>query len=550
MRLVGIATCAVALGCGVPPPPVVQPGPKEVHVVPDPLDGRRLLAERSAQAIAAGAQPMQLVGVDVAVDGDRVGGFVEIPDDQCLLAHARGSEGVHDVDLYAYADDGSAFSSDESPEVSAALIVCPPHPRRLYVVGRVVSGSGLLAVGAHGVSIESAEKAATALSARGRESEGSGRLASWPGLETKIARHRAALGSSWQDLRRVALPVDARSPTTLTVSVGAGRCVDVLVTPADELGALDVAVFDDGGRVLARAKQAGRDRTLLLCSEDAVDTTVVIRPHAARGLVAVVVAKSDVGAEAELMDVAMVSRLTETRSVPEARAALGRELSDRGYGAAKTVGRGRALVGRRASFEVSVGKGCGRIDVVGGKPLVDVTAALWGHDGRLWGESTGSAVASLFYCGPGGRARVDVEALGRPGPFVVELREEGEAAPVLVGHGLAASRVLERLDEPGQRAHASMASSARAVALRPERLERRALVLEANRCATVVAAVDVGGSGVELRLVDDRTGEDSSSRAAYVVADRACAGDAPRRMHSEVRLRHGAADVLVLTRVE
>jgi len=544
------AVFAVSIGCGAPALPEALEGSREVRVSSDPLDGRRLLAADSARAVAAGAGGMHLVGVDMVVDGDRVGGFVDVPETECLLVHARGSEGVHDVDLYAYADDGSAVSSDESPEVSAALIVCPPHPRRLYIVGRAVSGMGLLAVGAHGVSTDAADAAANALSARGRPGEGSGRLASWPGLEVKVARHRAALGSRWQDLRRLAMPVDARSPTALTVSVEAGRCLDVLVTPADELGMLEVAVFDEGGRVLGRAKNVGRDRTLLLCSEDDLQATVMIRPHAARGLVAVVTARSDVGAEAELLDAALVGRLSQSLSLPEARAELRRDLGKRSYSAAKTVGAGKARVGSRSAFSLALAKGCSRVDVIGGKPLVDITAALWGADGRLVGESRGSHMASLFYCGAGGGVRVDVEALGRPGPFAIEVRRDRAAPPPLTDQGLAASRLLERLDEPGQRADASMANDARVVALRPEQLERRALRLDAHQCATVIVAADAGGSGVELRLVDDRTGEDSLSRAAYVVADRVCASDSPRKMHTEVRLRHGAADVLVLVRLD
>jgi hypothetical protein len=71
--------------------------------------------------------------------------------DTCALV-ARGAESVEDIDLLAYGDDGTVLGSDEAPNKKPALLVCPPHPRRLFVVARVAAGHGLVGVGALRVS--------------------------------------------------------------------------------------------------------------------------------------------------------------------------------------------------------------------------------------------------------------------------------------------------------------------------------------------------------------------------------------------------------------
>ena len=549
--LLGIGLAAALAACGgpaAPPVPPRQAGPAALHVTADRLEGRTWLAGAAARAAAVGAGPLQVLGADLASEGDRVGAFVEIPADECVLAIARTSPTIADVDLFAYEDDGDPFASDETPDSDSAVLVCPPHPRRLYVAARVMSGSGVLAVGVQSVPRGAADAVAHAVGARGRPGEESGRLESWPGLEAKIREHRARLGSRWEDVRRTAMPLDPRAATRMSITIEAGRCFDVLVTPSDEVSSVEVVAEDPTGRIVARARERGRDRTLLLCSAEAAEVTIAVRPRASQGLGAVIVGRSAIGAEPELADAASIAHLTETRELPDARVAHERSIAGRGYGAAKTVATGKALVGTRASFPVELPQGCARIDVVAGKPLASVEAELWDDKGSLLGASRGGAGATLFACGPGGAARLDLAALARPGPFAIELRKERSSPPLLVSHPVAAGRLLGRMNAGAEPAAASAAESVQAVPLDAATRRTLPLSVPANGCVEVIAAADAGGAGVDLRLVDASTGESALSRARHVVADRLCAGPAAKTGSIEVRLAAGKSDVLVLTR--
>jgi hypothetical protein len=64
----------------------------------------------------------------------------------------------------------------------------------------------------------------------------------------------------------------------------------------------------------------------------------------------------------------------------------------------------------------------------------------------------------------------------------------------------------------------------------------------------VIAAIDAGGSGLDLRLVDTVSNESTVVRARHVVADRLCAGPSPMAGAAELRLGAGKADALVVTR--
>jgi hypothetical protein len=157
-----------------------------LEVVEAPLLGRELLSDPADRAGRAGAGPLVVVAVGLAAEGDKVGGFVSLPPERCVLLYARGSKGVLDLDLFGFADDGAALATDESASANAGLVLCPPHPDRAYFAARVASGSGLVAIGAHEVDVDRSADAAVAVGAR-KSGEESGRLESWPGLEAKLA---------------------------------------------------------------------------------------------------------------------------------------------------------------------------------------------------------------------------------------------------------------------------------------------------------------------------------------------------------------------------
>jgi hypothetical protein len=395
---IALAALVAIAGCAAPSPPqAAPPSPSqkvaELRVLPDGVDARVLLAAHAARAIAAGAGPLRVIGADMAAEGDRIGAFVEIPDDECMLAFSRPSLTISDVDLFAYEDDGSTFASDESPEPEAAIVVCPPHPRRLYVVARVMAGSGLLGVGVQSVPRAAADAVAQAMNARGRPGEDSGRLDAWPGLEAKIRAHRESLGGRWEDLRRIVLPVAGRAASHVSATVDANRCLDVLVTPSEEVSSLEVVAEDAGARVVARGREHGRDRSLLLCASQPATVSIAVRPRASQGLAAVVLARSAAGAEPEITGASQVVHLTQTLDLDAARRALAAELAPLGYGAPRILVTGSARLGARTAVPVDLPAGCARLDVIAGKPLVEVAAALWDDHGALLAEARGGSIS-------------------------------------------------------------------------------------------------------------------------------------------------------------
>lgn len=531
-----------------PPPATTPPGPKELKVLADSVDGAALLSADAARASVVGAGPVRLVGADVVVEGDRVGAFVEIPDAECVLALSRSSPTVADVDLYAFEDDGSLFASDEAPERDAALLVCPPHPRRLYFSARAMAGSGIVAVGVMSVPRASAETVAKAVNARGGQGEDSGRLEAWPGLEARVRAHRTAIGAKWEDVRRVAVPVGPRAATRVAATIDAGRCVDVLVVPSEEVASLEVVAEDEDARIVARGRDLGRDRSLLFCSAVHAQVSIAIRPRASQGLVAVSVARSAVGAEPEIASGARITHLSPTVELDAAKKDLEKLLASTGYAAPKTLATGSAKIGSRTSVDVSLPDGCVRIDVIGGKPLAGALATLWNDHGGAIAEAGGGSGASIFACGKAGTARLDFEAIVSPGPFAVELRKDASAPPDLVAHPVAAARLLARASSGGDVATAADARDVKVLAVDATTLATLPIAVASGGCTEVIAAIEEGASGLDLRLVDAATGEDTIAHSEGVAADRLCAGAKAVSGRAELRVATGKSSALVLTR--
>lgn len=559
-RRAGILSAAIALGCSAalacsaapgdrPPAKPAPAGQGPLPAGDGRLDGQRLLAEDAALAIAAGAGPLRILGADIASEGDRIGAFVEIPEGECLVALARPSPTIGDVDLFAFEDDGSPFATDESPNQGGTILVCPPHPRRLYVVARVMAGVGLLSVGVQSVPAAKAEAVTAAVRARGRPGEDTGRLDAWPGLESKVREHRAAVGGKWEDVRRVAVPVTPRATSRISIALDPDRCADILLAPSEEVTSLDAVVEDARGRVIARTRERGRDRSAVVCAASRAEISVAMRPRASQGLVAVIIARSAPGASAEVALTTFADHVTQPRDLPEARGALERALAGHGYGPPRLAGTSSARTGQRATVAVDVPAGCARVDVVAGKPLGAFRADLWDDQSTLVTQAYGGAQATFFACGKGGSWRADVEALDAPGPFAVEVRKEKTAPAALVAHPLAAARLLGRLEAAGTPVDASAAQSAQVLPLDAAALRTTTFAVPVNACIEVIAALDAGGQGLDMRVIDGTTSESSLVRGATVASDRLCAGGAPKSGKAELRLSAGKADALVLTRV-
>lgn len=501
-------------------------------------DGRTWLRADSRRARQAGAGSSKVITVGAGAAGDRIEGMVGVPADQCVLLLARASSSVEDVDLFAYGENGATLGTDEAPDDKPTLLVCPPHPRHVYLVARIAAGHGLVAIGAQLVSRKDAARVGKALAARGRPGEAAGRAQDWPGLEEKLARHRRLIGATWTDVRRVAVPVEPSVPTRVSAMVQAGRCLDVLVLPSDEVSHVGVDVLDQEARIVGRARASGRDRSLVLCSPTTEPVTIEVRPHAGRGLVAVVLSQSGPSAARDLLVPALRFDLAPVGDLAAARRALAARLEHAGYEQARLIGRGTLQVGRRASLALRLTKGCARVDVIAGRPAHGVKALLWAHDGSLIASNSGGPGAVLFVCSHGGQARLDVEATTRPGPYAVELRREGDTPAVLLDHPLAASRLLARMTERGVIQRASQLGAAKVVQLSPTKLYRTDVLVPVGRCVDLTLALGAGATGAELRLVDTADNKEIAlSRGVEATSGRACALDAVGTLHARAELR-------------
>ncbi len=550
MRGVGAAVVALVLAqgaCGPPPPCGAAPAPPGLAAAQTPAGVDELLGETARLARAAGASELTVIASALGTEGDRAGAFLTTTKDKCLVVIARGSKGIGDVDLFVFQDDGSTLVADESSSDQAAVVVCPTTGERVYVSARVASGGGVFAVGAHEVAPERVVAVARAVGARALGEE-SGRLESWPGLEPKVVARRRALGSTWEDVRRFAAPVDPRAPTRTTVTIEARRCLDVLVVPSDDVASLEVVAETEDGRIAARAQGDGRDRVMVLCSELGEVVTIAARPRASAGMAAFVIGRSPVGAAPEIARSQTIDRVAQVLPVEGARAALAKEL-DLSWGKAKEVGQGTAKVGSRATLPVKLAEGCSRLDVIAGAPLGPVTAALWDDAGRLLAEATGALRATLYACGKARDVRLDVESRGRVGPFGVDLRLWAEKLPELLRAPAAAARLLDRVVGAEGTAPAGV-EAARGVDLAADTLHTSSFIVAPSSCSEVVVTLDAGGSGVDLRLIDEASGDDVIGRGRTSASQRICAGNTPRRARVEISVDSGPAKALVLIRTE
>src|SRR6185503_683510 len=128
----------------------------------------------AAQAWMRGKQSVgeaEVLAVEAGVAGDRISSLLEVPENDCAVAIARATPTVDDVDLFAYGEDGAVLGSDEGSDKQPALLVCPPHPRRIFLAARIAAGHGLVALGAQRVNVHDAERVAAAYGVRYRPGE-------------------------------------------------------------------------------------------------------------------------------------------------------------------------------------------------------------------------------------------------------------------------------------------------------------------------------------------------------------------------------------------
>lgn len=542
--LFAVLTCA----CATAPPKAEPQKPIARFGVADPLRNPISLLSREAPNTA-------LLAVDAGIAGDRVAGLLEIPETSCAIVIARAGASVEDIDLFAYGEDGSAVGSDEAPDKTPGLLICPPHPRRVWISARIAVGHGLVAIGAQRVTPAEAKRTAALYQVKTGSATPGQSLAAWPGLQEKIEAHRTDLGGAWQDVRRIAVPLDSRIPTRLSAQIDAGRCLDALVLPSDEVGHVELTALDAGGSIVGRAQASGRERYLVLCSGADAQIALEVRPQSGRGLGVLMLSRTRPGSEQDLDTI-----VTRLEAFPHAE--LGAELRqaeelsrERGYGAARLVVTGVLETSRRTSVPIALSAGCTRIDVIGGKPLRGVEAWVWSAAGVLMSQGKNGGHAVLFACGPAGPARLDLEATLRPGPYAVLLRREPDTHSALSALPLAAGRLLANVIQRGVLRRASEIGQVTPVDLSPTELSSLDLTVPFGRCMDVSLALGADSLGAEVRLVAIATGQQIAlGRGPHATSARVCSLDAESaqsnlKTRAEFRVSVGSGKGLVSTRL-
>lgn len=538
-------TAMLLLGChaSTPRPPAHRVTPRTTHSIET-----FFIAADIVRARQAGAADAIIVGAGAGAAGDTLGGRVRLPDGGCSLFLAAGSSSVEDVDLFVYEDDGSVLASDESPRAAAGVVVCPPHPSRAYAFARLASGHGLFSIAQLDVPPSKADAVARAVEARGGLHPSAITDSGWPGLDEAVSARRRALGGSWHDVRRIAIPMDPRAPTRVSAPVEAGQCLDAIIVPGDEIAFVDLAVLDVDGRIVGRDLSDGRSPAIAVCSKTRADLTFEARPRAGRGLAALWISSTrDV---VEMSAYGQVIQYEPTQGMPlaEARAMVDRELAKAERPGPRVVLTGNSVVGRRSSFELDLTAGCSRLELVAGTPAKGLEGWLWSASNTLLAHGSGSTSATLFACAPGQKARLDVEGVSRAGPFAVEVRDDRQASPVLSRYPLAAGRLLQRLWMAGRLRGARDAGTPSVVSLVPTSIEASESVVPIGRCMDVALALDTGAEGAELRFLDADTGEELSlERGTHAAFGSTCAaGPRPSlRLRIETRVGAGSATALL-----
>lgn len=492
-----------------------------------------------SEARAAGTTGSQVVALDAAGAGDRVVALVDLDPAVCALLLARGGPGVRDVDLSVYAEDGHVLASDEAPDAEPGVLLCPPLPSRVIVAARVAAGRGLVAVGAERV------RPALAAGVRARftkdQSQGSG---AWPELEARLVARRRRIGGSWQEVRRDAVVLDSSLPTQVSVAVEAGRCLDLFAAPTDASLDVELEVATPDGRRLARGRREDGGFATVVCASGDTTLGVSLQPHDGVGLAALVVARSELGGAVGLAEGTVATVGPPLAPLDAQVGALTARL-----GPGKTIGRGALPIARRVRVPIALGAGCTRLDVLASAPSLGARAWLW-HDDHL-AAAASSAPTTLFACAgaaPGGTFRLDLEGTGAPGEYLVAAHLDVGADPALPSNEVAAARLLARADARGVAERASQLDHVAALDVSETTRASASLTLESGRCASVVAALGEGATGVDLAVLGPRAEDLARAEGRDAVDVELCATDAPLATRIEIFVGAGHTRALLAWR--
>lgn len=254
-RLGFLVVASLASACApratAPRPPVL--GPPQLVAASAPTMPK--LVEAVAGAERAGAGKAARVAEGILFEGERMGAYVDVPEDECMLVLARGSSTVTDLDLVVWSDEGEWLAGDERRDADPSVILCPPHPTRVHPMGLVAAGRGAVSLTAQRVP---------------RAAEGSVRA--W------LSTLRPPSERGDDRARRVLVHANPDVPVLVPLDLEADGCAEVRATGSGATADPDLTLLDEAGAVRRRASNEGGDAAVLrLCVGEPFHGQIAVR---------------------------------------------------------------------------------------------------------------------------------------------------------------------------------------------------------------------------------------------------------------------------------
>ena len=257
--LAGVAVAVGACGGG--------DAPRVPESLPSPQVGPARLARLETveglvdAAKRAGAGRAAVVAQGIVLEGERAGAFVDVPEGECLLVLARGALSILDIDLVVWSDEGEWLAGDERRDAEPAVFLCPPHPRRVHVLGTVAAGQGAIAITAQRVAPDHVAS-----------------VRAW------LVGLRPASQRPSERAHRVLVHADPDAQTLVPVELEGGHCLDARAAGSGGTVDPDMTLVDERLVVRKKAASEGLDGVRLrFCVSEGFRGSLGLRSRLGQG---------------------------------------------------------------------------------------------------------------------------------------------------------------------------------------------------------------------------------------------------------------------------